>query len=91
MTTYEEKPSTMDRAADAIDAARMTVADKMESAASLIRARADNVGAGARYLRNHGTDEMVDDLLAVIKAHPGKSVVVALLLGFMTARALRIK
>ncbi len=104
----KDQPTSIDRAAEAINAARLRAADTMDSAANSMHARADNlpgtrklaevthraadkVGAGAQYLRDHRTGEMVDDLLQLIREHPGKSVLAALALGFMTARALRTK
>lgn len=41
------------------------------------------------YIKQHDTLEMVEDVQQIVKKHPGKSLLVGLLLGVMVGRALR--
>jgi len=95
-----------ERVANTVDNARVTLANKMDSAAETMHARADNlpgvekvsrlthdaadrVGASAEYLRSHGTKDMIADLEAMVRSHPGKSILAGLFLGFLVGRAVR--
>ena len=84
----------------------MSLSDSMDSAATRLQAKAENVtgveksaeqthGAAdrmettAQFLREHGAKEMMAEIEAVVKAHPGKSLLAAAAVGFLAARALR--
>ena len=73
-----------------------TLGERLEEAAASAadtfgEARAaatDTVKQAADYLRESGMDSMVADVEAMVKRHPGPSLVVAGLLGFMVGRTL---
>jgi ElaB/YqjD/DUF883 family membrane-anchored ribosome-binding protein len=97
----QDKASELGRKASSkFDAGRIAAADKLESAAETLHDRvnrfgeighdtADRVDATARYIRKNGAKEMVSDVGELVKAHPGKALLVAAAVGFLAARALR--
>lgn len=89
-----------EKAAEAFRTGRVATADALDSTAARINAggerladaastTADKLGSSAVYLRENGPREMVGDIESLIKAHPGKSLVVAAVLGFLAGRAFR--
>ena len=77
---------------DAFRAGRVATADGLDSAASSLNAGADRVtdlahstadslGASAKYVRKHDSSAMVHDVESLIKAHPGKALLTAVVLG----------
>lgn len=87
-----------EKASDAFHAGRIATADGLDSAASSINAGADRVAdaahstadslsASARYVRKHDSRDMVSDIESLIKAHPGKALLSAAILGFFAGRA----
>jgi len=74
-------------------------ADTMEDAASKVRQRFGDSGAGetaastmektASYVREHTTDEMLGDVEAYVREHPAQSVMGAVVAGFLLGRILR--
>jgi len=89
-----------DSAREALHRGRLNTAKALDSAArgidagtdSVSRAghgAADKVGASAQYVRSHGARELVSDIEALVKRHPGKSLLVVAALGFMAGRALK--
>jgi hypothetical protein len=89
-----------DTAGDAFRAGRTATADTLEGAAAGISAggervnavaqsAAETLGAGAKYVRKHDGRDMVDDIESLIKRHPGKALIGALVLGFFAGRAIR--
>jgi hypothetical protein len=89
-----------DKATDAFRAGRTATADGLDTAAAKIAAggdrvaemahsTADSLGSGAKYVRNNGGREMVGDIESLIKAHPGKALLGAIVLGFFAGRAFR--
>ena len=47
---------------------------------------ADLKKSTARYIRKNDVSEMVSDAVGLVKAHPGKSLVVALVIGFVAGQ-----
>jgi hypothetical protein len=89
-----------DKAADAFRAGRNATADGLDAAASglnaggdrvaeLAHSTADSLKSSARYVRKHDGGRMVDDIESLIKAHPGKALLGAVILGFVAGRAFR--
>ena len=89
-----------EKAADAFRVGRTATADALDSTAARINAggervadvahsTADKLGATAHYVRENGPREMVTDIESLIKAHPGKVVIGAVVLGFLAGRAFR--
>jgi ElaB/YqjD/DUF883 family membrane-anchored ribosome-binding protein len=87
-----------EKAADAFRTGRIATADALDSTAARINAggdrvaeaahsTADRLGATASYMRDNGPREMVGDIESLIRAHPGKSLIVAAVLGFLAGRA----
>jgi ElaB/YqjD/DUF883 family membrane-anchored ribosome-binding protein len=76
-------------AADKLDDAALNLHDRAEQASELGHAAANRVGASARYIRDHGTKEIVADVEEIVRTHPGKSLLVAAVVGFLAARAFR--
>ncbi len=83
---------------------RASVADALESVASRIHEKADTgservsgighgaaekVEATAQYVREHGPREMMSDVEAFARKHPGKSLLAVAVVGFLAGRALR--
>ncbi len=87
-----------EKASDAFRAGRIATADGLDSAASgintgadrvadLAHSTADSLGASAKYVRRHDSRDMVHDVESLIKAHPGKALLTAAVLGFFAGRA----
>jgi hypothetical protein len=88
------------RAQRAIDESRGSTAGVMGSAASKLHHTADefsnwanqlasSIESGADYIRRHDSREMFLDFERLVRRHPGKSLLIALALGFWTARMVR--
>jgi len=60
--------------------------DKMSR---LVHSAADRIQGGADYLRERDVERIVEDVRAVVKKYPGRSLAAAALLGFLLAWALR--
>jgi hypothetical protein len=81
--------------ASAIDRAAEGLHDRAEhlpgvaTATALAHGAATRLETTAEYVRDHGAREMADDVKEVIRNHPGKALLAAMVLGFVTARALR--
>ena len=87
-----------DIAADAFRTGRIATADALEGAASRVNAgtdslahaghaTADRLDASATYVREHGAKAMIGDIESMIKAHPGKFLIGAVVVGFLAGRA----
>jgi ElaB/YqjD/DUF883 family membrane-anchored ribosome-binding protein len=68
--------------ADAVAKAGTTVSGMAHGAA-------DSLASTARYVREHQAKEMVGHVEGLIRAHPGKSLLAAVAIGFVAGRALR--
>lgn len=89
-----------EKASDAFRAGRTATADVLEGAAVRINAGGDRVADVAHstaekltnsavYVREHGGHDMVADIESLIKAHPGKFLLGAAVIGFLAGRAFR--
>jgi hypothetical protein len=89
-----------DRASDRFDTARHTTANTLHSAARTLRTGGDAVAGAAEstarrladsaeYLDSRDARRMLSDLVAVIRRNPGRSALIAGVLAFFVARALR--
>lgn len=58
-------------------------------AAGVAHSAADSLQRGADYIRDHDLKAMVDSVERYVRGNPGKALVVAGFVGFLTARALR--
>lgn len=87
-----------EKASDAFRAGRTATADSLDSAASNLNEGGDRIaefahstastlGASAKYVRKHDSRDMVNDIESLIKAHPGKALLTAVVLGFFAGRA----
>ena len=83
---------------------RDTVASMLDGVASRLHEKADTGGerltglghgaadrvlATARYVREHDSRDVVSDLTAFAKKHPGKSLLAVAIVGFLAGRAFR--
>ncbi len=89
-----------DVAAEAFKSGRTATADMLDGAASRIgssgdsmahaaHATADRLASSATYVRDNGAKAMVGDIESMIKAHPGKFLIGAVVVGFLAGRAFR--
>lgn len=89
-----------EKASDAFRTGRMATADVLDATATRIDASGEKVAnvahttaekmhAGAGYVREHGGRDMLKDVESLIKAHPGKFLIGAAILGFLAGRAFR--
>lgn len=87
-----------EKASDAFHTGRIATADSLDSAAASINAggdrvaefahdTADTLGSSAKYVRKHDSRDMVHDIESLVKAHPGKALLGAVVLGFFAGRA----
>ena len=87
-----------EKASDAFHTGRIATADGLDSAAESIntggdrvtefaRSTADTLGASAKYIRKHDSHDMVHDIESLVKAHPGKALLGAVVVGFFAGRA----
>jgi ElaB/YqjD/DUF883 family membrane-anchored ribosome-binding protein len=76
-------------AADKLDDAALKIHDRAEQASELGHAAANRVGQAGRYVREHGAKEVMSDVEELVRTHPGKSLLVAVAVGFLAARAFR--
>ena len=60
-----------------------------ERVTNLAHGTADRIEATADFLRDHDTKAMVGNVKEFVRKHPGKSLAVAAVIGFLAARALR--
>jgi len=94
----------VDTAADRVDTARESIGDRLADAADTIREQANagseamlgaaesaagKLDASASYIKSRDVGEMMQDLWRVVKRHPTQSLLLAGLVGFLIARALR--
>lgn len=88
-----------EKASDAFRTGRVATADSLDSAAAglnaggdrvadLAHSTADSLRASAKYVRKHDSRDMVGDIESLVKAHPGKALLSAAVLGFLAGRAL---
>jgi hypothetical protein len=91
---------TDEKGAGALHRGRLAIADGLEGAAARLNdggermadaahAAADKLDTSASYLRKNDRGAILDDVRSVIKAHPGKVVLGAVVIGFLAGRAFR--
>jgi hypothetical protein len=76
----------LDSAAESVESGAQGLprGGKLRSAA---HGAADALASGAHYLREHNTQDMIDDLMEVVKNNPGPALFGAVALGFLMGRA----
>jgi len=92
-----ERAATMGgRLVDAVDRGREGVANQIDGAAhragqvsGVADRTADRLGSAAKYVRDHDTRDLLDQLAGLVRSHPGKSLLAIAALGFVTGRAWR--
>jgi len=62
-----------------------------EKVTSLAFNAADKLGATAEYVRRHDTKAMMGDVETFVKSHPGQSLLVAAVVGFLAGRAFQTR
>jgi hypothetical protein len=93
----QERAATMGRRlVDAVDRGREGVANQIDGAAhragqvsGVADRTADRLGSAAKYVRDHDTRDLLDQLAGLVRSHPGKSLLAVAALGFVTGRLLR--
>lgn len=99
-TPLDNAPRAQDPLLDGGRSARGAVADGIDSVASRIstggahvadgaRAAADKMESSATWLRDTSGRDMLNSFEAMVKAHPGRTVVGAVVLGFLAGRMIR--
>ena len=71
-------------AGDRIASASHVVGDRIAAAS---HTASDRLGSAASYVRVNNGKDMVSDIESLIKAHPGKFLIGAVVLGFLAGRA----
>jgi ElaB/YqjD/DUF883 family membrane-anchored ribosome-binding protein len=100
-----EKSKELGRTAmNKIEESRTSVASSLQSAATTLHQKADSgvqaagnvahsaadkLEAVAGYMRDNDTKKMMADVEEVVKKNPGRSLLVAVAVGFLAGRALR--
>jgi hypothetical protein len=103
-TVQQKADELGDQAATKADAGKEKAASGLDSIASTLREKgqsmgegqigsmatmaADKIETGAEMLRSKDTDQMVDDLEALIRRRPVESLLVAVGAGYLLSRAL---
>ncbi len=80
--------TTLSNAASAIEE-RATYLPGGQKVEGMVRGAADKVAATADYVRTHDSKAMMADVEALVKSHPGRSLAVAGVVGFLAGRAFR--
>jgi len=80
-------------AASSLQSAATTLHQKADSsvqaAGNVAHSAADKLEAVAGYMRDNDTKQMMADVEEVVKKNPGRSLLVAVAIGFLAGRALR--
>jgi ElaB/YqjD/DUF883 family membrane-anchored ribosome-binding protein len=96
----DQLSAVADQADDKFNGARHSAADKLQGAARTVRRGGDAVAGAAHgaaekltstasYLKGHDARRMARDLMEIVKKYPGRAVLLAGVLGFFVARAVR--
>jgi ElaB/YqjD/DUF883 family membrane-anchored ribosome-binding protein len=84
-----------ERAADALERGAAFLHDKAEAlpggqkAVRFVHNAADKMESAAAYLRKHGMRDILADAKELVHKHPGRSLAVAAVAGFLAGRVLR--
>ena len=73
---------------DAVDTVSRAGHDAADTVSRVGNDAADKVKVGAKFVRTHGAKQLVTDVETLVKQHPGKAIIAALVVGFFAARAL---
>jgi ElaB/YqjD/DUF883 family membrane-anchored ribosome-binding protein len=60
-----------------------------EGLVGVAKSAADKLESSATYLESHDTQQMIQDLVTIVKKHPTQSLLLAGAVGFLVARAFR--
>jgi len=91
-TLAEKVEETRDAAAGAVHSASESLHAKAENLpggrpiADMAHSAADRLDSAAGYLAEHDTKELLGDVGSLVKQHPGKSLLVAVVVGFFLGR-----
>ena len=99
-TLADASSRAIDKASDAFRACRVATADTLDATAKRVNAAgesvadaahsaADSMHSTAKYVRKNDAREMVGDVETLIRRHPGKALLGAVILGFFAGRAFR--
>jgi hypothetical protein len=75
--------------ADGLDGAAARIGNGGDRVAGAAHAAADKLEGSARYVRKNTGRAMLRDVQDIVKAHPGKFVLGAVVLGFLAGRTFR--
>lgn len=81
--------SAKDSAASALDGAARKIHQGADSISHIAHETGNRIDASARYMREHDTTEMLDDMRDMVRAHPGKTLLAAVAVGLLVGRAFR--
>jgi ElaB/YqjD/DUF883 family membrane-anchored ribosome-binding protein len=85
----ESVASGLEGVAQGIHGGAEAVAKAGTTVSGMAHGAADSLASTARYVREHQAKEMVGHVEALIRVHPGKSLLAAAAIGFVAGRALR--
>jgi ElaB/YqjD/DUF883 family membrane-anchored ribosome-binding protein len=94
-TAADKVDEKRDAAASGLQKAASALHEKAESlpggekVTSMAHAAADRMSSTAYYVREHDVDGMMNDVEALVKANPGRSLVAAAVVGFLLGRTFR--
>ncbi|HYN07135.1 MAG TPA: hypothetical protein VES67_07070 [Vicinamibacterales bacterium] len=72
--------------AETAETAETTRRDEFEETASQIK---DRIESTVDYFREHGVQDVVDDLTRYVKSHPTQALIGAAMLGFVAGQLIR--
>jgi len=85
----EKIAATRTAAAGSLDLTASALHDGAEKVADVAHTTADKLSASAKYLRNHDAKGILADVRRMVKNNPGISLLVAGIVGYSVARAVR--
>lgn len=81
--------SGLQSAADGIHGSADAVTRVGTTMGGMAHGAADTLASTARYVREHKTSQMFAQVEDLVRVHPGKSMLVAVAIGYIAGRALR--
>ena len=85
----EGRTSAANSLQSAADTLHQKTDTSVKAAGDMAHSAADTLESVAGYMRDHDTRQMMEDVEAVVKKNPGRSLLVAAAIGFLAGRALR--
>jgi len=79
----------MESAAQGLHRRVDSIAERGEKLTGMAHHAADRIDSAAHYVRDRKTSEMLADLEALVRAHPGKALLATLAVGYLAGRALK--